>query len=163
MLSRVLAHTPIIYMKKPNETHFLGNINQKALIFKDGKILLIKYPESDKKASGKWDMPGGRLNAGENASSGFKREVFEEIGHEVVADKIIATGTNMNLSNVPTFFVIYHAHLVDENKPFVLETLEVGEVRWCEPEEFFTLPIVYKEYQEALRPFLFRQKKDRNH
>ena len=141
-------------MKKPHETHFLGNVNQKALIIKDGKVLLIKYPESDKKASGKWDMPGGRLNVGEATLAGFKREIKEEIGAEIEVEKIVATGTYVNLVNVPTFFLIYKVSIVDENKPLVLEKAEVGEARWCEPEEFFTLPIIYKEYQEALKPVL---------
>ena len=141
-------------MKKPNETHFFGNINQKALIYKDGKILLVQYPESDKKASGKWDMPGGRLNVGENVIDGIKREVLEEVGLKILIEKIVATTTYTNLVNVPTFLVIYQASLVDKNKPFVLEKGEIGKAQWFPPEEFFTLPIIYKEYQEALRGIL---------
>ena len=143
-------------MLKPHEIHFVGHVNQKALIYKDGKILLVQYPKGDKKVSGKWDMPGGRLNVGEDAVEGFKREVLEEIGAEIAIDKIVATGNYYyaNLSGIQTFFVIYQASLVDENKPFILEEAEIGDVRWVGPKEFFTLPVVYPEYQEALKSIL---------
>ncbi len=48
-------------MLKPNEVHFLGQVAQKALIYKGGKILLIQYPDKvGSLARGKWDMPGGQ-------------------------------------------------------------------------------------------------------
>ena len=134
-------------MLKPHEIHFVGHVNQKALIYKDGKILLIQYPQGDKKVSGKWDMPGGRLNEGEVVIEGLHREVLEEIGVEIVVEKILVTGLYKYLSGTQkAFFVIYQASLVDENKPFIFEEAEVGDARWFETKEFFTLPIVYPEY-----------------
>lgn len=147
-------------MKKSNETHFIGNVNQKALIFKDGKILLVQYAEKDKthhpnpKAWGKWDMLGGRLNEGENVLAGFRREISEEIGAEITIEKIITNGTYTNLAGTPTFFIIYQVSLVDKNKPLAFNDAEVAVARWFEPKEFFTLPIIYPEYQEALRSIL---------
>jgi len=147
-----------VYMKKPNETHFLGNVNQKALIQKDGKILLVQYPEDDakhpKSVQGKWDMPGGRLNEGENAISGLKREVFEELGIEIVVEKILATGTYTSYGGQPIFFLIYQAFLFDEKKTFQFNDGEVGEARWFDPKDFFALPIIYPEYKEALKYIL---------
>lgn len=52
----------------------------KALVVKDGKILLIKEsPEM----SGKWEIPGGGLDFGEEIQEGLKREVEEEMGVKV--------------------------------------------------------------------------------
>ena len=77
-------------MLKKGEKHFVGQVNQKALIRKAGKILLIQYPKRDKKVGGRWDMPGGRLNLGEKALAGLKREVFEEIGAEIHVEKFLS-------------------------------------------------------------------------
>src|SRR5947207_1396266 len=66
------------------EQHFVGKIAQKALIEKEGKILLVQYPQSESNsASGKWDLPGGRLNINENPIESLKREVREELGVEI--------------------------------------------------------------------------------
>ena len=100
-------------------------------------------------------MPGGRLNVGEDVLAGLKREVWEEIGAEIVIDKILAIGTLTNLSNNQRIlFVIYKTSLVDDDKLLKLEEAEIGSVRWCDSREFFTLPIVYPEYQEALKKIL---------
>ncbi len=99
-------------------------------------------------------MPGGRLNEGEDALTGLKREVFEEIGVEIAVEKILAVGAFTNLSDQKVFFLIYKASLVDENQSLKLEEAEIGDFRWCDPKEFFTLPIVYKEYQTALKTIL---------
>ena len=50
----------------------------KAAVIKEGKLLLQK----EVKSSGKtiWDLPGGRIDEGENIREGLERELFEEIG-----------------------------------------------------------------------------------
>ncbi len=57
----------------------------RAVIVKDGKILLIR--ESQKYASGtnkgKYDFPGGKLKAGESLIDAIVREVSEEVGLQV--------------------------------------------------------------------------------
>jgi 8-oxo-dGTP diphosphatase len=142
---------------KQNEKHFFGQVNQKALIIKDGKMLLVQYPDiphKDEKARGKWDMPGGRLNEGEDALEGFRREVREEVGVEVIVEKIAATGIFINLGNQPNFFVIYQVSLPVGAVPVVSDKTEIGECRWFTPEEIFNLPMIYSEYKEALTSIL---------
>ena len=50
----------------------------KALIIKDKKALILKRRPNDVHKPGKWDIPGGRLEKGENPHDGLKREVKEE-------------------------------------------------------------------------------------
>ena len=52
----------------------------KGLVVKDGKILLMKEPL---KRSGKWELPGGGLDFGEDIYEGLKREIEEEMGLKV--------------------------------------------------------------------------------
>lgn len=55
----------------------------KAFITKDGKLLLIKRRLNDVHKPGAWDVPGGRLELGENPYEGLKRECREEVGIEI--------------------------------------------------------------------------------
>ena len=140
--------------KEDKEKHFFGQVTQKALIQRDGRILLAKYSMNGNRAAGMYDLPGGRLHEGETPIEGLKREVFEEIGVKINIGNIIATGTLTNMSNFRSYFVIYQASLTDPTQRFTLEEEEVGEVTWCDSNNFFTLPILYPEYQEALKNFL---------
>ena len=97
-------------------------------------------------------MPGGRLNEGEDVILGLKREVLEEIGVDIEVEKILATGTFTNLSGVRTYFVVFQSSLVGSVEPYPLD--EVGKIGWFTPEEFFALPVIYPEYQEALKSVL---------
>lgn len=55
----------------------------KAFIVKDQKALLIKRRPDDVHNPGKWDIPGGRLEPGENPLDGIKRECKEEVGFDI--------------------------------------------------------------------------------
>ena len=54
--------------------HKLFQVNQSAIIQNPaGEILILR-------GDGKWMLPGGRLEDGENWFEGFRREIFEETG-----------------------------------------------------------------------------------
>lgn len=55
----------------------------KAFIIKDGQVLLLRRKPTDRHQPGQWDIPGGRLERGENPFDGVKREVREETGLEI--------------------------------------------------------------------------------
>ncbi len=139
------------------EKHFSGTVNQKALIVKEGRILLQRFPDTDPYLKGKWDMPGGRLNIGESPEEGLKREVREEIGAEIKIGAVAAGGVYKNFGGVTNFFLIYYADIQDGNKPLVMQKDEVAEVKWVDEKDLFEMPIVFPEYKEALRKVLNRK------
>jgi 8-oxo-dGTP pyrophosphatase MutT (NUDIX family) len=49
----------------------------KGLCVREGKVLMVRESSA---LSGKWELPGGGLDFGEEISAGFKREVQEEMG-----------------------------------------------------------------------------------
>jgi 8-oxo-dGTP diphosphatase len=49
----------------------------------ENKLLLIQRRNNDPHKPGKWDIPGGRLELGENPFLGLKREIKEETNLEV--------------------------------------------------------------------------------
>jgi 8-oxo-dGTP pyrophosphatase MutT (NUDIX family) len=63
---------------------------QKAVVTSGGtKILLVRKSADDPHRPGKWDLPGGRLKAGEDLDSHLTREVMEETGLRVTPGKLI--------------------------------------------------------------------------
>jgi 8-oxo-dGTP diphosphatase len=50
----------------------------KAFIIEDSKLLLLKRRPNDPHKPGAWDVPGGRLELGEDPFQGLQREVREE-------------------------------------------------------------------------------------
>lgn len=55
----------------------------KAFIMKDSKLLILKRRLNDVQKPSIWEIPGGRLEFGENPFDGLKREIKEEAGIDV--------------------------------------------------------------------------------
>ena len=57
-----------------------SNLAAKALIIDKNKLLIIKRAPDEVHESNIWELPGGRLDPGENPFEGLKREIMEEMG-----------------------------------------------------------------------------------
>jgi 8-oxo-dGTP diphosphatase len=55
----------------------------KAFIVKNGKLLIVKRDPANVQKPGTWEIPGGRLEIGENPYDGLKRELIEETGLDI--------------------------------------------------------------------------------
>ncbi len=66
----------------------------KAIIEFNSKILLLREAKTnpDGTNTGKYCMPGGRIEAGEPFMEGLKREVFEETGLEITVGAPVFVG-----------------------------------------------------------------------
>ena len=133
------------------EQLFVGEVAQKAVITKDGKVLLSRDVGMTN-----WDSPGGRLHFGEESKAGLIREVQEEIGVDVEIGEPFYTGvftpTNPNKSTRPRFLVAYHATLKDPSQPFVLAPDEIEEVRWVGKDEIASMPM-WDDYKEMFKHY----------
>jgi 8-oxo-dGTP diphosphatase len=54
-----------------------------------GAVLLVQRRADDVHAAGAWDIPGGRLEPGEDPYGGCKRETREEIGIDVHVEHVL--------------------------------------------------------------------------
>ena len=61
--------------------HF--KISAKSFIVKDGKLLILKRASNDIHKPDVWEIPGGRLDYGEDPHNGVKRETREEAGIDI--------------------------------------------------------------------------------
>ncbi len=105
----------------------------KALCVRDGKILLIHEPEA---RSGKWEMPGGGLDFGEDIKIGLKRELEEEMGLKVtkISEHPVYVWTHKytKLRNLDWYYSLVLAYRVE------LEDLKFKSTKECDALEFFT-------------------------
>ncbi len=56
---------------------------QKAFIVHDRSLLLVRKSADDPDQAGKWEVPGGRMEFGEEVDAHIRREVREEVGLEI--------------------------------------------------------------------------------
>ena len=78
-------------------------VDVRGAVIRDGKILLIQ-----EKADGMWAMPGGWADLGNSPASVAEREVWEESGFRVKAEKVVAV---MDANRIEPF-EFYHAYKI---------------------------------------------------
>jgi ADP-ribose pyrophosphatase YjhB (NUDIX family) len=90
-------------------------VDVRGAVIKDGKILLIQ-----ERADDRWAMPGGWADLGNSPASVAEREVWEESGYRVRAEKVVAV---IDANRIEPF-EFYHAY-----KLIFLCTILDGEAR----------------------------------
>lgn len=127
-----------------NETGFqTPKLDTRGVIVKEGKILLVK--END----GRWSIPGGWVDVNQTVRSNTEKEVFEEAGLTVKAERLIALHdmaqhtTPMFAYNVCKVFVLcrvvsgsFRPNLETvESAYFALDALPALSLEKCTPAQ----------------------------
>ena len=105
----------------------------KGLCVREGKVLLLK---ESPKISGKWEMPGGGLDFGEEIKCGFEREIREETGLKVIkmskSPVYVWTHKYVGKRNLPWYYAFVVAYRVE------FENLDFTPSEECEDIKFFS-------------------------
>ena len=99
------------------------------LIRKDGRVLITRRPDGSHLA-GTWEFPGGKQEAGETLKTCLEREIREELGVDVRAEKLLFVVKHEYDARVVTLNLFECACL--KGKP---KALEGQEIRWVYPGE----------------------------
>ena len=51
----------------------------------ENEYLMVKRSLNDEDCAGFWEMPSGKLDFGESAEQGLRREIFEEVGIDIAS------------------------------------------------------------------------------
>ncbi|NOY87642.1 MAG: (deoxy)nucleoside triphosphate pyrophosphohydrolase [Deltaproteobacteria bacterium] len=100
-----------------------------AIIENDGKILIARRALGQKLA-GKWEFPGGKVEAGESAEECLKRELAEEFSIQVEVGEFICSNKHhydhifIELIAFRTKFISGDFKLTDHN-----------EIQWVKPAD----------------------------
>ena len=117
------------------QKHFLGNVTQKAIIEKNGKVLVCRGI-GDKV----WEFPGGRLHMGEAPVEGIAREIREELGIEIKNIRPFRVEPSFHFkSNMHQVFIAYLSTC--DSVEMKVDATEVEETEWISKEELQTLPM----------------------
>jgi ADP-ribose pyrophosphatase YjhB (NUDIX family) len=126
-----------------------------AVIVRDGKALVSRRGSDPHK--GRFDTPGGFLEAGEDALAGLRREIREELGVEIDVDHddfIAATVHEYGDEGDYVLAMSYAATLVSgEPEP----DDDVAEIRWVDLEGLETLDFAWEHNREDTRRALRRE------
>jgi ADP-ribose pyrophosphatase YjhB (NUDIX family) len=135
-------------------------IDVRGAVVHDGKILLIQ-----ERADGRWSMPGGWADLGNAPASVAEREVWEESGYRVKAEKVVAV-LDANRIEPMEFYhaykIIFLCKLLDGEPRTSHETLAVD---FFDPNELPPLSLfrtneamlqeVFAHVKDPLRPAMF--------
>lgn len=134
-------------MVNTKEEHFVGKIAQKAIIVKDGKVLLMRDSREGRVI---WELPGGRMNINEEPKAALQREIREELGVEVVVGEVVYMEQFLQGSEGKLAFMIaYATTLVDREAVFQTDPTEVCEIAWVSSRELLQYPL-FPEFTRAL-------------
>jgi len=124
-----------------------------AVIIKDGKILLEK--RKNEPGKGKWSIPGGLVELGENVEQTVMREVKEETGLEVEKPEHIDVVDNVTRDENGE--IKYHFVILDYFVKFKGGTLkatsDAEELRWVTFDEVekYDLTKTFREFFQRNR------------
>lgn len=131
------------------EEHFFGKVAQKALLSKGGKVLITRDPGDGEI----WEIPGGRLNTGEEPREGLQRELLEELGVECEVHECVSVQQFHHVRDGNSALLLaYRATMVDETQDFTVDPVEVADLKWVSKEDWRENAL-FSEYEKVLAAF----------
>lgn len=108
-----------------------GTLRVVAAVFQAGNQVLACKRKPEKAAGGKWEFPGGKVEANESAEEALRRELIEELDvHIKVVGGLIWRETTTS-SNSSVDLACYWV----ETDAFPSSSTDHDELRWCFVEE----------------------------
>ncbi len=126
-------------------------IGVKAIIEKDGKILFLKRSKEYKDLDEAWDIPGGRINFGEEPEEGLRREIIEETGLELNEIKQIIDANTVFKNEEKQIVRITYLCTVKEGNPQLSQ--EHTEFQWIPIKELKNLQFKDKLLERTIQNY----------
>ncbi len=120
----------------------------------DGKYLAIRRSMESKHNAGKWDLPGGKVDLGEDFMTALKREVQEETGL-VIRPRRLAGSSQ---SEAPAKIIVYLIILADLVSGEAKISDEHSEYKWVAADQLATLDICDQFKSITQNPDAWEQK-----
>ncbi len=96
---------------KCNYVHFTDpKVGVGVLVVKEGEVLLVRRAVDPER--GKWSIPAGYLDRGEDPKVTAAREAREETGLEVAVKELVDVYYNPPPQTGASVFILYHAELI---------------------------------------------------
>jgi 8-oxo-dGTP pyrophosphatase MutT (NUDIX family) len=124
---------------------------QKAFIVNEGKLLVVRKSMDDPHNPGRWEVPGGRMNFGEDVDEHLLREVKEEVGVTVIPGRPfyvwqwqLQRNKDTQVTDIQIVAVarICKPSTLDIDTTGRVEDDFLGEVEWVDFEELPSLDLI---------------------
>ena len=96
-----------------------------AAVFTEGERVLACRRREHLQAGGRWEFPGGKLEAGEAPHAALAREIVEELGVEVEVGELFDSTTTF-VDGIEISLSCYFVEPVSENPQFSTDHDELG-------------------------------------
>ena len=118
----------------------MGTVAVGGIIEKEGKFLLMQ--EAQEACRGKWSIPAGLVDPGENIFESAVREIKEEAGYDVKLTGILEIGNRIDPE--PFLGIIFSTELIKKNNYYDEE--EVLDIKWYTYEELLNMKDELRSY-----------------
>lgn len=119
---------------------------------KNGEFLIMKRSmwrgEKRNFEGGKWDIPGGRVEALETPQEAAVRETQEEIGLNVQVKGVIFESSNFDEEKKQVFTTLIYLCEAENNDRMKLNLEEHDEYKWSGPDDILDMK------EEELVPYM---------
>lgn len=119
--------TDVTHMAEPKMV-----VAAKGIVEYEGKLLIVKRAEDDEVDGGAWELPGGKIDFGEEPEAALIREIREEAGVGVTVGGIMYASSFLS---DPARQVIILAYRCTADGEAVTLSFEHSDYRWVNPGE----------------------------
>lgn len=141
------------YYNKFTTEHEKFSVSQKAILIRNGKCLIVEI----NKRLGTWDLPGGRIDVGENKEEAFRREIREELG--INNFQVIATVHHDAWHTSLGFAVCGIVSLIESDEEITLSNEHTRYI-WIDESEINNYKYIWPQMAEMIsRAFILAKLK----
>lgn len=104
----------------------------KAIIRNQDKTLIMKRSDYEAESAGKWELPGGKIDFGEQPELALHREIQEEAGIEVTIDSLAYVSSFQSSSRRQVIVIAYQC-TTDQDSITLSD--EHSDYKWADMDE----------------------------
>lgn len=105
-----------------------------AVFIRDGRVLACRR-RPERSAGGRWEFPGGKIEAGETGQDALRREIAEELGVQITVERLL----DSSITDVDGRPIELDCYLVADFEPDPTASTDHDQLLWCSADRLADL------------------------